>query len=114
CERPPREPIQPRPNLVRQRRRTAHVEAQLHGRGKLVDVLPARAGRTDEAFRDLAIVDRDVVVDADHGAGSWANLRVLYNEMPGDEGGQNSDDHDARYPVRQERRVAEELLPGLF
>src|SRR5215475_1948001 len=63
---PPREPLQPRPHLVGQRRGTAYVEAQLHRGGKLVDILPARTGRADETLRDLVIVNRDVVVDVDH------------------------------------------------
>src|SRR6266852_7072729 len=78
---PPRKPLQPCPHLVRQRRRTAHVEAQLHRRGKLVDILPAGAGSTDKAFRDLAIVDRDVIVDADHGTGSRVNLCTSYTKQ---------------------------------
>ena len=43
------EPHQPRAHVVRQRRRAAHVEAQLHRGRELVDVLPARPGGADEA-----------------------------------------------------------------
>ena len=41
---------QPDRDVVRQRRRTPHVEAQLHRRRDLVDVLPAGAGRADEGL----------------------------------------------------------------
>ena len=61
------EPLEPRAHAVGQRRRMAHVEAQLHRAGDLVDVLPARPGGADEALRKLAFVDADAVGDADHG-----------------------------------------------
>src|SRR5215831_7417840 len=63
---PAGEPLQPRPHLMGKRRRMAHVEAQLHRGGELIDILPAGTGRADEAFRYLAVVDRDVVVVAEH------------------------------------------------
>ena len=44
------------------------VEAQLDRGRELVDVLSARAGRADEAFLDVALVDRDGAGDADHSA----------------------------------------------
>src|SRR3546814_645003 len=43
----------------RQRRRIGDVEAQLHRRGHLVDVLPARTRRTHEAFDDFLLGDGD-------------------------------------------------------
>src|SRR5262249_6387047 len=61
-----REPLEPRAHLVGERGRTAHVEAQLHRGRELVDVLPARAGGADEALDELALVERDMVGDADH------------------------------------------------
>ena len=58
-------PHQPHGHVVGQRRRMAHVEAQLHRRRHLVDVLPARPGRAHEAFRQFGVVDRDGVGDAE-------------------------------------------------
>ena len=46
-------------HVVRQRRRAAHVEAQLHRGRELVDVLPAGTGGAHEALLDLAVVDAD-------------------------------------------------------
>jgi hypothetical protein len=59
-------------DVVRQRRRAAHVEAELHGARHLVDVLPARPGGAHEALLDLALVERDGLGDPDHGAGRTA------------------------------------------
>src|SRR5262249_13003997 len=50
-----------------QRRRMAHVEAQLHCRRQLVDILAAGTGRAHEALLDLALVDANALGDADHG-----------------------------------------------
>src|SRR5262249_12281013 len=57
----------------------AHVESQLHRGRELVDVLPARTGGADEALDELALLDRDVVGDADHAAGS---LLVMAGLVP--------------------------------
>ena len=52
------QPLQPLTHIGRQRRRVAHVEAQLHrGRG-LVDVLAARSGGAHEGFVDLRRIER--------------------------------------------------------
>src|SRR5690242_482582 len=47
------QPLQPRADVARQRRRAADVEAQLHRRCQLVDVLPAGTGGAHEALLDL-------------------------------------------------------------
>jgi hypothetical protein len=36
-----------------------HVEAELHGRGDLIDILPARAGGADEFLMNFFLTDRD-------------------------------------------------------
>src|ERR1700722_2098291 len=65
-------PLQPRPHLVMKRGRMAHVEAQLHRGRELFDVLAARPRRPDEGLGNLALVDADGVVDADHERlGAW-------------------------------------------
>src|SRR5205085_2457612 len=61
-----RKPLEPHAHTVWQRGRMAHVETQLHRAGDLVDVLPARPGGADEAFRKLGLVDADAVGDVDH------------------------------------------------
>jgi len=50
---------QPPTDILRQRRRALHVEAQLHRRGDLVHVLPARPRRTHKTFHQLARIQRD-------------------------------------------------------
>src|SRR3954469_1731098 len=65
-----REPLagerdEPRLHLGGQRRRP-DVEAQLHRRRHLVDVLPARTRRADEALLDLALVERQGRRDLQH------------------------------------------------
>ena len=57
---PPGELGQARQHTRGQRRRARGVEAQLHGRGNLVHVLPARAGRQHEALLDLLLRDLDL------------------------------------------------------
>ena len=52
-------------DLGRQRRRV-DVEAQLHGRRHLVDVLPAGAGRAHEPLVDLAVVEDEGRRDLQH------------------------------------------------
>src|SRR5215471_2929876 len=59
-------PLEPRAHPVGQARRAAHVEAQLHRGGELVDVLPAGPRGADKAFLELALVDLDSA-DPDHG-----------------------------------------------
>src|SRR5579872_5441453 len=56
---------QPRDDFIRQScfRR---IEAQLHSRRDLIDVLAARSRCTDEAFADRSFVDRDGRSDTDH------------------------------------------------
>jgi len=49
-------------------RRGAHIEPELDGRRDLVDVLTARSGRAHEPLLDRAIVNRDVVGNANHAA----------------------------------------------
>src|SRR5712691_390979 len=65
-EPPPGEALEPRAHVSRQRRRAAHVEAQLHRGRELVDVLPAGPRGADEALLELALVDADHGGDADH------------------------------------------------
>jgi hypothetical protein len=38
-----------------------HVEAELHGRGDLIEILPARPGGADEFLMDFFFTDRDRV-----------------------------------------------------
>lgn len=57
------------PNVIRQRGGVAHVEAELHGRGNLVDVLPARPRGSDEFLLDFALVDCYGACDVNHGSG---------------------------------------------
>ena len=54
------------PYSFRQRRRSAHVEAQLHRRGDLVHVLPAGAGGADEPLHHLVVLQRDAWRNLDH------------------------------------------------
>lgn len=54
----------------------------LHRGGELVDVLPARAGRTDEAFLKLRLVDGDAVGDADHLRASWPAKYFFASTLP--------------------------------
>src|SRR5215471_14140200 len=63
---PSGEPFEANAHVGRQGR-TRDVEAQLDRGRKLVDVLPAGTGRADEAFLEVALVDRDAAGDADHG-----------------------------------------------
>src|SRR5207244_7709851 len=69
------EPREPRAHGLGKRRRSPHVEPELHGGVELVDVLPARTRGTDEALLDLALVDGDFFGDADHVA-SWPDPRI--------------------------------------
>ena len=41
-----------------------HIEAELHGRGDLIDILPARAGGADELLMNFFLSDCDR-------AGNW-------------------------------------------
>jgi hypothetical protein len=59
-------PVQPQGRVFRQRD-LARVEAELGGRGELVDVLPARAGGADEADLDVVLIDREVAGNPQHG-----------------------------------------------
>src|SRR5262249_43899223 len=65
---------EPRPHVLAQARRAAHVEAKLDRARELVDVLSARAGGADEALLELILVDADGVGDADHRAARHARL----------------------------------------
>src|SRR5690606_20318107 len=56
---------------LRQRRRAGDVETQLDRGGDLVDVLPARPGRTHESFDQLGLGDADGA-DLDHAGDSRA------------------------------------------
>ena len=55
--RRPAQALEPLADSGQQRGRMADVEAQLHGRRQLVDVLAAGAGRADEILFDLALVE---------------------------------------------------------
>ena len=61
---------------LRRQRGAADVEAQLHRGRELIDVLPARTGRADETFLDVALVDRDGAGDADHSANLHRRARA--------------------------------------
>jgi hypothetical protein len=43
-----------------------HVEAQLNGRGDLIDILPARAGGADELLMNFFLADRDRAGNSNH------------------------------------------------
>ena len=43
-----------------------HVETELHGRGDLIDILPARAGGADEFLMDFFLTDRDRAGNSNH------------------------------------------------
>src|SRR6185437_14982760 len=62
-----RQMLEPLTHGREQRGRMPDVEAQLHRRRQLVDILAAGAGRADEILFDLALVEADAVGDADHG-----------------------------------------------
>src|SRR5262245_26128372 len=73
-----RQPLEAQAHRIGQVERAAHVEAQLHRARELVDVLPAGARRSNEAFIELALVDGDAVGDADHRhAIAWPRGRWL-------------------------------------
>ncbi len=60
-------------DFVWQRRRLPRVETQLHGRRHLVDVLPTGTRCPHKRFRNLGLLDRDRVGDADH---VWADFSL--------------------------------------
>ena len=74
-----------------------HVEAQLHGGRELVDILPAGAGGADEAFRELVLVNRDMVGDADH-----HGARVIWG-LPGLPGNFNATEVSSPSPAWEGR-----------
>ena len=43
-----------------------HIEAKLHGRSNLIDILPARAGGADEFLMNFFLIDRDRVGNSNH------------------------------------------------
>jgi len=43
-----------------------HIEAELHGRGDLIDILPARAGGADEFLMNFFLIDRDRGGNSNH------------------------------------------------
>jgi hypothetical protein len=43
-----------------------HVEAELHGRGDLIDILPTRAGSADEFLMNFFLTDRDRAGNSNH------------------------------------------------
>ena len=43
-----------------------HIEAELHGRGDLIDILPARAGGADELLMNFGLMDRDGAGNSNH------------------------------------------------
>jgi hypothetical protein len=43
-----------------------HIEAELHGRGDLIDILPARAGGADELLMNFFLIDRDRAGNSNH------------------------------------------------
>ena len=43
-----------------------HIEAELHGRGDLIDILPARAGGADELLMNFSLIDRDRAGNSNH------------------------------------------------
>jgi len=45
------------PNSFGKGRRMGHIEAKLHGRSNLIDILSARAGGTDELQMNFSLVD---------------------------------------------------------
>src|SRR5579872_7080427 len=51
------EPLEPGPDVARQRWRAAHIETQLHRGRQLVDVLAAWTRGAHEAFVDFALVN---------------------------------------------------------
>src|SRR5216684_2237731 len=55
---PAGQPFQALAHVMGQRGRMTHVEAQLHGRRRLVDVLTTWPGRAHEALLDLGRIDR--------------------------------------------------------
>ncbi len=65
------EALEPQAHVVGQRRRVANVEAQLHCAREFVDVLAARARGADEALVELALIDADPAVDANHGVARY-------------------------------------------
>src|SRR5262249_26252293 len=72
-EPPASQAFQAPADVGRQRGRAANVEAELHGARKLVDVLPSGSGGANELLLELAFLDVDPVVDAEHG--SWTRIR---------------------------------------
>ena len=54
------------PDIGRKGRRATRVEAQLHGRRDLIDVLAAGSVGANEPFEDLFVPDRNFVVHSDH------------------------------------------------
>ena len=55
------------------------VEAELHGRGDLIDILPARAGGADEFLMDFFLTDRDRAVNSTH---AFSVPRVGFSGKP--------------------------------
>ena len=43
-----------------------HIEAELHGRGDLIDILPAWAGGADELLMNLFLIDHDRAGNSNH------------------------------------------------
>lgn len=43
-----------------------HIEAELNGRGDLIDILPARAGGADEFLMNFFLTDRDRADNSNH------------------------------------------------
>ncbi len=60
------EPLEPRAHPFRQGWRLPDVEAELDRGRELIDILPARTRRANEAFLDFAFADADMSVDPDH------------------------------------------------
>jgi len=43
-----------------------HIEAELHGRGDLIDILPARAGGADELLMNFFLIDHNRAGNSNH------------------------------------------------
>jgi hypothetical protein len=44
----------------------SHIEAELHGRINLIDILTSRAGGADELLMNFSLIDRDRAVNSNH------------------------------------------------
>jgi len=54
------------PNVFGKRRGMGHIEAKLHGRGNLIDILTTGAGGADELLMNFFLIDRYRVGNSNH------------------------------------------------